>query len=178
MRHAWCHDGAGKVTVQVLPDGSTTYFGYSACGRLSEKVTKKDADDTVLADLHSLVSDYRNWSMRPKKHVMRVAFLTGVLLILGLPYYDVRRMGWDGGRYLVDAEKVVMGAPWAWLRYTQVTLEGSPPPLETLTEFGGWNAGLGVDLLPDIHGCISSLSGRAGTRWTHLCWSFIGAWSG
>ena len=42
------YDGAGKVTVQVHPNGSTTYFAYDGAGRLSEKVTKVDSDGSVL----------------------------------------------------------------------------------------------------------------------------------
>ncbi len=41
-------DGAGKPMVRRNPNGTTTYFAYDGAGRLAEKVTKKDADGSVL----------------------------------------------------------------------------------------------------------------------------------
>jgi YD repeat-containing protein len=42
------YDGSRRVTVQRHPNATTTYFSYDLAGRLSEKVTKKDADASVL----------------------------------------------------------------------------------------------------------------------------------
>ena len=42
------YDPARRVTRQQHPNATTTYFSYDAAGRLSEKITKKDADGSVL----------------------------------------------------------------------------------------------------------------------------------
>jgi YD repeat-containing protein len=42
------YDPAGRVRLQHHPNATATYFIYDAAGRLSEKVTRKDADASVL----------------------------------------------------------------------------------------------------------------------------------
>jgi YD repeat-containing protein len=42
------YDAAGRVTLEHHPNATTTYFNYDLAGRLSEKVTVKDADTSVL----------------------------------------------------------------------------------------------------------------------------------
>jgi YD repeat-containing protein len=42
------YDPAGRVRLQHHPNATATYFLYDAAGRLSEKVTKKDSDASVL----------------------------------------------------------------------------------------------------------------------------------
>jgi RHS repeat-associated protein len=42
------YDPVGRVSRQRHPNGATTYFSYDLAGRLGEKVTRKDADGSVL----------------------------------------------------------------------------------------------------------------------------------
>jgi YD repeat-containing protein len=48
METTYESDPAGRVTVQAHPNGATTYFSYDLAGRLSEKVTLKNSDASVL----------------------------------------------------------------------------------------------------------------------------------
>ena len=48
METTYEYDPTGRVTLQAHPNGATTYFNYDAAGRLSEKVTVKDSDTSVL----------------------------------------------------------------------------------------------------------------------------------
>ncbi len=48
METTYENDPAGRVTLQAHPNGATTYFAYDLSGRLSEKVTVKNADTSVL----------------------------------------------------------------------------------------------------------------------------------
>ncbi len=48
METTYEYDPTGRVSVQAHPNGATTYFGYDLSGRLSEKVTVKNADTSVL----------------------------------------------------------------------------------------------------------------------------------
>jgi len=42
------YDPAGRIRYQHHPNAAATYFVYDPAGRLQEKVTKKDADASVL----------------------------------------------------------------------------------------------------------------------------------
>ena len=42
------YDAAGRVMLQHHPNAATSYFSYDLAGRLSEKVTVKDSDTSVL----------------------------------------------------------------------------------------------------------------------------------
>jgi RHS repeat-associated protein len=100
-------DPAGRVTLQAHPNGATTYFSYDLAGRLSEKVTKKNADGSVLVQFI--------YSRDAAGNPISIEREAG----LGVFYYQydtLQRLAYEGQS---------MGAYFAYENYYQYDLAGN-----------------------------------------------------